>query len=77
MSQWIAAESECRIKFWLVCQLLAEPAQISSFNSLSVNNSFSAAIHLYMIRALKYLPVIFDEPVWCSSNNDSNESPIE
>ena len=41
----------CRIKFGLVCQLLAEAAQILSYNSRSVYNSLSAAIHLYMIWA--------------------------
>ena len=30
-------------------------SQILSYNSFSVYNSFSAAIHLYMIRALAYL----------------------
>ena len=38
-------EVNCRIKFGLACQLLAEPAQILSYNSLS------AAIHLCMIQA--------------------------
>ena len=33
----------------LVCQLLAKPAQILSYNSLSVYNSLSAAIHLYNV----------------------------
>ena len=42
----------CRKKFGLVCQLLAEPALILFYNSLSVYNSLSAAIHLYMIQAL-------------------------
>ena len=36
----------CSKKFGLVCQLLAEPAHILFYNSLS------AAIHLYMIRPL-------------------------
>ena len=40
-----------RKKFELVCQLLADPAPILSYNSLSVYNSLSASIHLYMIRA--------------------------
>ena len=46
----------CRKQFRLVCHLLAEPAQIFSYNSLSVynaGNSLSIAIHLYMIRAYK------------------------
>ena len=34
--------------------MLAEPAQILSYNSLSVYNSLSDAIHLYMIWALNY-----------------------
>ena len=42
----------CSKKFGLGCQLLAEPAQILSYNSLSVYNSLSAAIQLYMIRPL-------------------------
>ena len=42
----------CRKKFGLVCQLLAEPAQILFYNSLSVYNSLSAAIQLYMILPL-------------------------
>ena len=38
--------------FGLVCQLmLAEPAQILSYTSLSVYNSLSGVIYLYMIWA--------------------------
>ena len=33
----------------MICQLRPEPTQILSYNSLSVYNSLSAAIHLYMI----------------------------
>ena len=39
----------CRIKFGLVCKLL-QTSPIFFINSLSVYNSLSAAIHLYMIR---------------------------
>ena len=42
----------CRKKFGLVCQLLAEPAQILPYNSLLVYNSLSAAIRLCMIWAM-------------------------
>ena len=35
-----------RKKFGMICQLLADPAQILSYNSLSVYNKLSAAIHL-------------------------------
>ena len=41
-----------RKKIGLVCQLLAKPAQILS------NNSLSAAIHMYMIRVIVWLPKI-------------------
>ena len=41
----------CRKKFGLVCQLLAESVQILSCYLLSVYNSLSAEIHLYIIRA--------------------------
>ena len=40
----------CRIKFGLAQPTDGRPAQILSYNSLSVYNSLSAAIHLYMIR---------------------------
>ena len=40
-------ESELLEKIGQVCQLLAKPAQILSYNSLT------AAIHLYMILALE------------------------
>ena len=37
----------------VVYQLLAnKPAQILTYNSLSLYNSLSASIHLYMIRAI-------------------------
>ena len=53
MYKWIEAERDLYEKFGLVCQLLAEPAQILSYNSLS------SAIHLYMIQALVPTPSIF------------------
>ena len=58
MYKWIASEKwnwmlkvKCRKKFGLVCQLLAEPAQILFYNSLLVYYSLSAIIHWYMIQA--------------------------
>ena len=42
----------CRKNFGLAWQLLAKPDQSFSYNSLSVYNSLSAPIHLYMMRAL-------------------------
>ena len=42
----------CRIKFGLAGPRVGRPAQVFSYNSLSVYNSLSAAIHLYMIRAI-------------------------
>ena len=57
MYKWIVVcrlKNDCRIKFGLVFyQLLAEPAQILSYNYFSVYNSLSAAIHLHMIRAFR------------------------
>ena len=59
MYKWIEAEAwkwivdqKYIVGFGLVCQLLAEPAQILSYNILLVYNSLSAAIHLYMILIL-------------------------
>ena len=53
----------CRKKIGLVCQLLAESAQILSYNSLLVYNSLSAVIHLYMIWAIAYTQLIFQQAI--------------
>ena len=44
----------CRINFWPARPTVGRPAHIFSYNSLSVYNSLSAAIHLYMIRPIFY-----------------------
>ena len=59
MYKWIAAESRlkvnCMIEFELARPTVGRPAQMFSYNLLSVYNSLLAAIHLYMIRPLAFL----------------------
>ena len=48
----------CRIKFGLAWPAtVGRPVEIFPYNSLSVYNSLSAAIHLYMIRPLEKIKV--------------------
>ena len=45
----------CRIKFGLARPTVGRSAHISSYNSLSVYNSLSSAIHLYMIQPIIWI----------------------
>ena len=63
----------CRIKFGLAQPtVVGRPAQIFSYNSLSVNNSLSASIHLYDVLEVFPLSALTIDAFWSPKGTFTN-----